>query len=112
MEKKKKKWPKRLKGRKPPPKGKIALNAEEQAVLRGLTRFSEIIVIAAKSYSPNLLANYLFDLAKKFNNFYAHHRILGSERGEEGLRLALTAGVAQVLKNGLTILGIETPQRM
>ena len=106
------------KGRKSSPKEKIALNPEELAVLRGLTRFSEIIVIAAKNYSPNLLANYLFDLAQKYNNFYAHHRILGSERTKNGIlsdnqhRLALTAGVAQVLKNGLTILGIETPQRM
>ncbi len=98
------------KGRKSPPKGKIALNPEELVVLRRLTRFSEIIVIAAKNYSPNLLANYLFDLAQKFNNFYNQHRILGSEN--QGSRLALTAGVAQVLKNGLTILGIETPQKM
>ena len=106
------------KGSKSLPQGKIALNPEEQAVLRGLTRFSEIIAIAAKSYSPNLLANYLFDLAQKYNNFYAHHRILGSERTKNGIlsdnqhRLALTAGVAQVLKNGLGILGIDTPQRM
>ncbi len=98
------------KGRKSPPKGKIALNPEELAVLRSLTRFSEIIVIAAKSYSPNLLANYLFDLAQKYNNFYNQHRIIGGENEE--LRLALTAGVRQVLKNGLAILGIETPQRM
>lgn len=98
------------KGKKSSPKGKIALNPEELAVLHSLTRFSEIIVIAAKSYSPNLLANYLFDLAQKFNNFYNQHRIVGGENEE--LRLALTAGTRQVLKNGLAILGIETPQRM
>ena len=98
------------KGRKSPPKGKITLNPEELAVLRSLTRFSEIIVIAAKSYSPNLLANYLFHLAQKFNNFYNQHRIIGGENEE--FRLALTAAVSQVLKNGLAILGIETPQRM
>jgi len=98
------------KGRKSSPKGKIALNQEELVILRSLTRFSEIIVIAAKSYSPNLLANYLFDLAQKFNNFYNQHRIVGGENEE--LRLALTAGTRQVLKNGLAILGIETPQRM
>jgi arginyl-tRNA synthetase len=98
------------KGRKSPPKGKIALNLEELGILRSLIRFSEIIVIAAKSYSPNLLANYLFDLAQKFNNFYSQHRIIEGENEE--LRLVLTSGVVQVLKNGLTILGIDTPERM
>lgn len=98
------------KGRKSSPKGKIALNPEELAILRSLTRFSEIIVIAAKSYSPNLLASYLFDLAKKYNNFYNQHRIIGGEN--EAFRLKLTSGVEQVLKNGLTLLGIETPERM
>ncbi|MFZ5932773.1 MAG: arginine--tRNA ligase [Patescibacteria group bacterium] len=88
----------------------IKLNAEELSVLRALVRFPEMIEIAAKNYSPNLLANYLFDLAKKYNNFYDKHRILGSDNLE--LRLALTHAARQVLKNGLAILGIETPERM
>jgi len=103
-------------------------NSEELGVLRSLARFPETISLAAKNYSPNLLCNYLFDLAQKYNNFYAHHRILNSERKKneilsdnqhriigaenEGFRLLLTSGVGQVLKTGLGILGIETPQRM
>ncbi len=86
------------------------LNKEEEVVLRSLVRFPEIIETAAKNYSPNLLANYLFELAQKYNNFYNKHRIIGGEN--EGFRLALTKGTGQILKNGLSILGIETPERM
>ncbi|MEK7111873.1 MAG: arginine--tRNA ligase [Patescibacteria group bacterium] len=86
------------------------LNDEEKKILRSFSRFSEIIATAAKSYSPNLLANYLFDLAQKYNNFYNQHRIIGGEN--EAFKLRLTSAIGQVLKNGLTLLGIETPERM
>ncbi|KKQ92574.1 MAG: Arginine-tRNA ligase [Candidatus Woesebacteria bacterium GW2011_GWB1_39_10] len=93
------------------------LNEEELSVLRSLPRFSEVISIAAKTYSPNLLCNYLYDLASKFNTFYAHNRIISEEgktKNEEvgNFRLTLTAGTGQVLKNGLNLLGIQSPERM
>lgn len=86
------------------------LNDEELSLLRGLSRFEGMISLAAKNYSPNLLANYLFDLAQKYNNFYNNHRIIGSEN--QDFRLKLTSATRQVLTNGLTLLGIETPERM
>ncbi len=86
------------------------LKAEEASILRSLFRFSAVIEIATKSYSPNLLCNYLYDLASKYNNFYNADRIIGSEN--QDFRLALTAGVGQILKNGLGLLGIETPEKM
>ncbi|MCX6703927.1 MAG: arginine--tRNA ligase, partial [Candidatus Woesebacteria bacterium] len=86
------------------------LENEELSVLRSLVRFSEVIVNAAKTYSPNLLCNYLYDLAQKYNGFYNTNRIIDSDNEE--FRLALTFGVGQVLKNGLRFLGIETPERM
>ena len=86
------------------------INDEEALLLRSFPRFSETIIDAAKNYSPNLLANYLFDLAQKYNNFYNQHRIIGSEN--QGLRIMLTIAVGQILKNGLTLLGIKTPERM
>lgn len=88
----------------------LELKNEELKVLRGLFRFSETIEIAAKTYSPSLLCNYLYELASKFNGFYNAERIINSENEE--FRLALTFGVGQVLKNGLKLLGIETPERM
>jgi arginyl-tRNA synthetase len=86
------------------------LNEEELSVLRALARFSEVIETSAKSYAPNLLCNYIYDLAQKYNAFYNKHKIIGSDN--EPFRLALTFGVGQVLKNGLRLLGIEAPNRM
>lgn len=86
------------------------VGGEEMTVLRNLIRFSEVIDVAAKNYSPNLLCNYLYDLAQKYNGFYNKEKIIGSDN--EQFRLSLTAATGQVLKNGLKILGIETPERM
>jgi arginyl-tRNA synthetase len=86
------------------------LKIEELTVLRTLIKFPEIISASAANYSPNLLCNYLYDLAQKFNSFYNSDKIIGSENEE--FRLALTFGVGQVLKNGLKLLGIEAPERM
>ncbi len=86
------------------------LDSGEIAVLRSLAKFRDVIETSAKLYSPNLLCNYLYDLAQKYNSFYDKDKIIGGEN--EGFRLALTSGTAQVLKNGLKILGIDTPERM
>ncbi len=86
------------------------LNEEEMTVLRSLIRFQGVVELSVKNYSPNLLCNYLYELASKFNSFYNIHKIIGGENEE--FRLALTGGVGQVLKNGLKILGISTPEKM
>jgi arginyl-tRNA synthetase len=86
------------------------LSKEELAVLRALVKFPEVVQNAAKAYSPNLLCNYLYELSSKFNSFYNADKIIGSENEE--FRLSLTSAVGQVLKNGLKMLGIETPERM
>ncbi|MCX6705222.1 MAG: DALR anticodon-binding domain-containing protein, partial [Candidatus Woesebacteria bacterium] len=90
--------------------GKLQMNNEEMAVLRALIHFLEVIESSAKLYSPNILCNFLYDLAQKYNGFYARHRIIDTDN--EQFRLALTFGVGQVLKNGLKLLGIQTPERM
>lgn len=86
------------------------LASEETLVLRTLSRFPEVISITTQTYSPNILCEYLFQLAQKYNNFYNTNRIIGSSN--EDLRLSLTKGVGQVIKNGLNLLGIEAPKRM
>ncbi len=86
------------------------LNTEEVSTLRHLSRLPEIISIAAKTYSPNILCEYLFQLAQKYNAFYNKNRIIASDN--ENFRLALTKGVGQILKNGLNLLGIQAPERM
>jgi arginyl-tRNA synthetase len=89
---------------------KQKINKEEQLLMRTLVRFPEIIIDATKNYSPNLICNYIFNLAQKYNNFYNQHRIIGDEN--EGLRIELTVSTGHVLKNGLTLLGIKSPERM
>lgn len=82
----------------------------EESLLRALCHFEDIIIDAARSYSPNLLCNYLFDLAQKYNLFYNEDKIIGEPK--ETFRLELSGAVSVVLKNGLKLLGIKTPARM
>jgi arginyl-tRNA synthetase len=86
------------------------INSEELSLLRAIYQFPEVVLEAAQNYAPNLICNYLYDLAQKFNLFYNKRRILESDR--QDFRLALTAATGQVLKNGLTLLGIAAPERM
>lgn len=86
------------------------LEPEEKELLRYLVQFPEVVAQAAESYSPNLIANYLFNLSQKFNLFYQKHQVIGST--SEEFKIALIAGVGQVIKNGLNLLGIGTVEKM
>lgn len=89
------------------------LVSEEVSLLRTLYRFPEVVEAASQAYQPYLVANFLFDLAQKFNLFYNNLPILGDKAGSSSkLRLGLTRAVAQVIKNGLLLLGIEAPEEM
>lgn len=88
------------------------LNEEEMFLMRTIYKYPEVILNAAETYSPNLVCNYLFDLAQKFNNLYNQHSILQSDNEQRQLRLTLTKTTAQIIKNGLTLLGIDTPLKM
>ncbi|QQG47480.1 MAG: arginine--tRNA ligase [Candidatus Woesebacteria bacterium] len=88
----------------------LDLNSEESDLMRYLCRFGEISAIAAKSYSPNIVCNYLYNLAQKYNTFYNKHKMIGSE--QEDFRLSLNMAVGQIIKNGLFVLGIDAPNKM
>ena len=96
----------------------VNLTKEEVAVMRYLYRFPEVVEQAARTYSPNLICSYLFELAKRFNNFYNNVPILQGSREDQGnqgareLRLAMTEATAIVIKNGLNLLGIAALERM
>lgn len=89
-----------------------AFEPEEVALLRYYYRYPEVIGAAAKSYSPNFVATYLFEISQKFNHFYNTNRILEAEGEQKELRLNLTKVVGNILKSGLEILGIEAPEKM
>jgi arginyl-tRNA synthetase len=86
------------------------LEKEELELLRFLTQYPHHVTMAAQDFAPNLLCNYLFELSQKYNLFYQKCKIIGGEN--EAFRLMLTKAVGNVLKNGLTILGIETVEKM
>ncbi len=91
----------------------IDLNKEEEDILRIIYEFPEVIEEAAKNFSPNLICNFIFGLAQRYNLFYTLHPIIKAETPElKVFRLALTAAIAQVLKNALSLLGISAPEKM
>ena len=89
------------------------LNLEEKDILRTIYRFPEIVQGAADKFSPNLICNFAFDLAQKYNLFYQKHSIIKAETDNlKMFRLSLTTAVAQILKNSLSLLGISVPEKM
>lgn len=90
-----------------------SLTSEEISLLRTVYKFPEVVQEARQNFAPNLICNFLFDLAQKYNLFYNKHRILKAENEElKNFRLALTITIGQVIKNGLNLLGVEAPERM
>lgn len=91
----------------------IELNKEEKSILRTFYKFPQIVAQAAVDYTPNLLCQFLYDLAQKYNGFYNKHRIIKAKSKETtNLRLVLTQAVAQILQIGLNLLAIKTPDKM
>ncbi len=85
----------------------------ERRLLIFLASYPEAVFDAAAQMRPSLLAQYLFDLAKRFAEFYAEVPILSDEGAEiVAQRLGLCAATGQVLKNGLALLGMETVKEM
>ena len=91
----------------------IELNAKEMRLLKILNAFPRKVAEGAAAYSPAVIANYAYDLAKEFNQYYHETPILGEEdRALLEARLVLIGTVARVLRRAMGILGIELPDRM
>ena len=87
-------------------------DAHEQAVLSSLTRYPEVLEQAAVNRAPHALAHYLRDLANVFHTYYNAQAFIVGETALRNARLTLVLGVQQVLRNGLTLLGVAAPQSM
>ncbi|MBI1851967.1 MAG: arginine--tRNA ligase [Planctomycetes bacterium] len=86
---------------------------EESAVVKLVGQFPDRIRAAADEYEPSMVSQHLLDLAEAFNTYYNHHRILLDDDAPlREARLALTASVKQVLKNGLSLLGVVALEEM
>ena len=91
----------------------ISLNEKEIALIQKMSEYGAAVAQAGKDYSPSGIANYCYELTKAFNQFYHDYSILGAETQElKQMRLALAKNVAKTIKNGMSLLGIEVPERM
>ena len=78
-----------------------------------LQQYPAILAEAAMNYSPAVIANYVYELAKLYNKFYHEESILKAEEEEvKGFRLKLSANTAYIIKKSMCLLGINVPKRM
>ena len=93
--------------------GAIAIDApQERQLAQRLLAYPTAIAETMATYSPNKLANYLFDLAQDFTAFYEHCPVIQSDEPVRSSRLALCDLTARTLQHGLGLLGIDAPQAM
>jgi arginyl-tRNA synthetase len=92
---------------------KIVAGSKEIDLIKLLRKFSETVSEAAATYSPALLANYCYELAKEYNQFYHDFSILGEQDPAiRNLRIAISSITSEILSSGMWLLGIEMPEKM
>ena len=85
---------------------------EGRALVTALGDFPEAVEQAAEKYEPSVVARQVMAVAQAFNKFYLGHNIAGAEPAVKNARLSLVAATMTVLRNGLKLLGVKTPERM
>jgi arginyl-tRNA synthetase len=83
---------------------------EEMRLIKKMSSFQKVAQDAARDYKPHYIANYLFELASMFNEYYHETKVIGSDSEEK--KLALVRAVTIVLRNGLNLLGIDVLEKM
>lgn len=87
-------------------------NEEGVAVAKSIIGFADAVKRAAQTREPSVVTRHIVDLAGKFNRFYIAHKIATAESGVKETRLLLTKAVKNVIKTGLSLLGIDAPDAM
>ena len=91
----------------------LTISTKEQELIAKVAEYADIVEEAARTYSPAVIANYVYDLVKEYNQFYHEFSILKEENEElRAFRLALSEVVARTIASGFSLLGIEMPERM
>jgi arginyl-tRNA synthetase len=90
----------------------LLVGTQEQAVLNSLARYPEAVEQAAVNRAPHTLVHYLRDLANALHTYYNAEQFIVTDAKLRNARLALVLGVQQVLRNGLTLLGVSAPESM
>jgi arginyl-tRNA synthetase len=84
----------------------------EQALLASISRFPEVVEMAAVQRAPHALVHYLRDVANDFHTYYNAHQFLVDDAALRDARLTLIQGLRQVIRNGLGLLGVSAPEAM
>ncbi|NLZ94772.1 MAG: arginine--tRNA ligase [Bacteroidales bacterium] len=93
--------------------GEVELSEKEEGIVQVLANFTQVIAQSAEEYNVSLVANYIYDLVKEYNQFYHDFTILGEENESlKAFRLMLSKNVALTIKKGMLLLGIDVPNRM
>ncbi len=93
--------------------GNEVISEKEISLIRMLSGFPDVVCQAAEDYNPSVIANYCYDLAKEFNQFYHDFSIMHEPSRQLKLfRLTLAGNVGKVIRTGMGLLGIEVPERM
>lgn len=88
-------------------------NEKEIEIIQRIADFPSVVSEAGRTYSPALIANYVFEVAKGYNQFYHDYSILKEENGvARAFRLHLSRTVADIIRRGFSLLGVEVPERM
>jgi arginyl-tRNA synthetase len=91
----------------------IEMNEKEVGLAKLLYEFPDIIQSSAETHNPAVIANYMYELAKEFNQFYHDYSILGADNEEQKLfRIQIAEQVGKLIFKGMSLLGIEVPERM
>ena len=91
----------------------VDLSDKEQDLIQKLADFPGVVAQAGTDYSPSVIANYVYELVKAFNQFYHDYSIMNAETADSRqFRVILAANVAKVIRLGMALLGIEVPERM
>jgi arginyl-tRNA synthetase len=90
----------------------LLTNPHELAVAARLSEFPEVVDAAARELAPHMIAFYLKDLAADFHSYYNAERMLVDDVALKNARIAVAAAVRQVIRNGLAMLGVSSPQSM
>ena len=92
---------------------KSQISEKEIGLIQLLNGFREVVRQAADDYNPSVIANYCYDLAKEFNQFYHDFSIMHEPSRElKMFRLVLAQNVGKIIRLGMGLLGIEVPERM
>ena len=86
------------------------MSDSEIKLIKKISDFPELVIKAGEKLNPSLLANYSFQLAQTFNEFYHDNKVIGSD--EELFRIKLVEAFRNTLKNSLSLLGIEVMDEM